>query len=105
MCGGQLRRVRDTLQETYINIPMSQYCSLTVDYTHTTSMARFLPALLALPLVGAIPAPAPMPMPTPPGIPSAATAQNQLAGLTVAAQGSSDGYDRDLFPHWDSQGK
>ncbi|EAU29946.1 hypothetical protein ATEG_09755 [Aspergillus terreus NIH2624] len=67
-------------------------------------MARFLPALLVLPLVGAIPAPAPMPMPTPPGIPSAATAQNQLAGLTVAAQGSSDGYDRDLFPHWDSQG-
>ncbi|KAL5357098.1 hypothetical protein BJX96DRAFT_4067 [Aspergillus floccosus] len=69
-------------------------------------MARYLPALLALPLVGAIPAPAPMPMamPTPPGIPSAATAQTQLAGLTVAAQGSSDGYDRDLFPHWDSQG-
>ncbi|KAE8143158.1 class I glutamine amidotransferase-like protein [Aspergillus pseudotamarii] len=27
-----------------------------------------------------------------------------LAGLTVAAQGSQDGYDRDLFPHWISQG-
>ncbi|BAE60828.1 class I glutamine amidotransferase-like protein [Aspergillus flavus] len=29
---------------------------------------------------------------------------NELAGLTVAAQGSQDGYDRDLFPHWISQG-
>ncbi|MEV4118000.1 DUF1524 domain-containing protein [Micromonospora sp. NPDC049645] len=37
---------------------------------------------------------------TPPGIPSAATAQSQLNALTVAAQGSTSGYSRDLFPHW-----
>jgi uncharacterized protein DUF1524 len=37
---------------------------------------------------------------TPPGIPSAATAQTELATLTVAPDGSMDGYDRDEFPHW-----
>jgi hypothetical protein len=37
---------------------------------------------------------------TPPGIPSAATARSQLSSLTVAADGSSSGYSRDLFPHW-----
>jgi hypothetical protein len=37
---------------------------------------------------------------TPPNIPSAATAQSQLNALTVAAQGSTSGYSRDLFPHW-----
>jgi hypothetical protein len=38
--------------------------------------------------------------PTPPGIPTASTAKSELAALTVAAQGSQDGYSRDLFPHW-----
>jgi hypothetical protein len=37
---------------------------------------------------------------TPPGIPSAATARSELAGLTVAAAGSGTTYNRDLFPHW-----
>ncbi|WP_439427762.1 HNH endonuclease family protein [Micromonospora sp. LA-10] len=37
---------------------------------------------------------------TPPGIPSKSTAQSQLNALTVAAQGSTAGYSRDLFPHW-----
>ncbi|MEU8182055.1 DUF1524 domain-containing protein [Micromonospora sp. NPDC049047] len=37
---------------------------------------------------------------TPPGIPSKATAQSQLNALTVATEGSSSGYSRDLFPHW-----
>ncbi|SNT30000.1 Protein of unknown function [Asanoa hainanensis] len=37
---------------------------------------------------------------TPPGIPSTASAQSQLNALTVAAEGSSSGYSRDLFPHW-----
>ncbi|CAN8096330.1 unnamed protein product [Discula destructiva] len=55
-------------------------------------------------LVAAIPAPAPMPMPTPPGIPSAASAKTALAGLTVATQVDDGNYDRDLFPHWSSQG-
>ena len=37
---------------------------------------------------------------TPPGIPSTGTAQSELNGLTVADEGSMDGYDRDKFPHW-----
>lgn len=37
---------------------------------------------------------------TPPGIPDAATARAELASLTVAPDGSMDGYDRDKFPHW-----
>ena len=37
---------------------------------------------------------------TPTGIPSKATAQSQLTGLTVAAQDTMSGYSRDLFPHW-----
>ena len=40
---------------------------------------------------------------TPPNIPSTATAQSQLNALTVAAQGSTSGYSRDLFPHWITQ--
>lgn len=40
---------------------------------------------------------------TPPGIPDATTARDYLGGLTVAADGSMDGYDRDEFPHWSSQ--
>lgn len=36
----------------------------------------------------------------PPNIPSAATAQSQLDGLTVRSEGSMSGYSRDLFPHW-----
>ncbi|PRX47492.1 uncharacterized protein DUF1524 [Prauserella shujinwangii] len=40
----------------------------------------------------------------PPGIPSESTARAQLAALTVAADGSMAGYDRDLFPHWSNQG-
>ena len=41
-----------------------------------------------------------LPAPTPPDIPSASTARTELNALTVAAQGSQDGYSRDLFPHW-----
>lgn len=37
---------------------------------------------------------------TPPNIPSKATAQAELDALTVAAEGSTSGYSRDLFPHW-----
>ncbi|WP_156754557.1 HNH endonuclease family protein [Actinokineospora pegani] len=36
----------------------------------------------------------------PPGIPGPAAATAALAGLTVAAEGSMDGYDREEFPHW-----
>lgn len=47
--------------------------------------------------------PAPEPIPSPPGIPSASTAEKELESLTVAAQGSQDGYDRAKFPHWIAQ--
>ncbi|MET9228716.1 HNH endonuclease family protein [Lentzea sp. NPDC003310] len=40
---------------------------------------------------------------TPPNIPSAATAKSELAGLTVATEGSMTGYSRDKFPHWITQ--
>lgn len=40
----------------------------------------------------------------PPGIPDPDTATTQLAELTVAPDGSMDGYDRDRFPHWSDQG-
>ncbi|MBV2364911.1 HNH endonuclease family protein [Streptomonospora nanhaiensis] len=36
----------------------------------------------------------------PPPPPSLAEAREQLAALTVEAEGSSSSYDRDLFPHW-----
>ncbi|WP_338696101.1 HNH endonuclease family protein [Streptomyces sp. Q6] len=39
----------------------------------------------------------------PPTPVSAATARTYLAELTVKAEGSSDGYSRDLFPHWITQ--
>lgn len=61
-------------------------------------MASLIASLLLSSL--ALAAPAPAPTPSPPGIPSASTAQSQLAALTVAPQGSSEGYSRDLFPHW-----
>ncbi|OZM71432.1 hypothetical protein CFN78_19975 [Amycolatopsis antarctica] len=41
----------------------------------------------------------------PPGIPDAATAKSQLAELTVQADGSQDGYDREKFNHWIDQGE
>lgn len=39
---------------------------------------------------------------TPPNIPSEATARSELATLRVAADGSSSGYSRDKFPHWNT---
>ena len=39
----------------------------------------------------------------PPTPVSGATARTYLAELTVKAEGSSDGYSRDLFPHWITQ--
>ena len=40
----------------------------------------------------------------PPPPPAASTAAEHLAALTVRAEGSGDGYDRDKFPHWIDQG-
>jgi hypothetical protein len=39
------------------------------------------------------------PLPAPTGVPTTSAAKTELAALTVAAQGSQDGYSRDLFPH------
>ncbi|KAF1986511.1 hypothetical protein K402DRAFT_332267 [Aulographum hederae CBS 113979] len=61
--------------------------------TTTTVLLSLLSLTTALPLVAR----------TPPGTPSPSTAKSLLAGLTVAAQGSQDGYSRDLFPHWITQ--
>ncbi|SDP81937.1 Protein of unknown function [Actinopolyspora xinjiangensis] len=36
----------------------------------------------------------------PPGTPDVARAEEMLAGLRTAPEGSMDGYDRDEFPHW-----
>jgi hypothetical protein len=55
----------------------------------TVAIAAFTGTLLAGPAVA-----------TQPGIPSKSTAQSRLNGLTVAAQGSTSGYSRELFPHW-----
>lgn len=40
-----------------------------------------------------------------PGLPTAEQARTELAGLTVAAQGSMRGYSRAKFPHWAQQGE
>ncbi|KAF2730766.1 secreted protein [Polyplosphaeria fusca] len=53
--------------------------------------------------VAALPAPVQLVKRTPPNIPSTSSANSMLSGLTVAAQGSQDGYSRDLFPHWITQ--
>ena len=63
-----------------------------------TRPSRLLAALLAGALAALVlttPAGA-----APTGIPSKATAQTWLTALTVATEGSSSGYSRDLFPHW-----
>ncbi|MHB9754008.1 HNH endonuclease family protein [Streptomyces sp. BYX5S] len=46
---------------------------------------------------------APSAQAAPPTPISAATARTYLSELTVKAEGSSDGYSRDLFPHWITQ--
>lgn len=59
------------------------------------SRASWVLALAIQPFLGGA-----LPAPSPPGIPSTSTATSELAGLTVAAQGSQDGYSREEFPHW-----
>ncbi|MEU7769843.1 HNH endonuclease family protein [Micromonospora taraxaci] len=61
----------------------------------TRYAAAVILAAVALVGISAQPAAA-----APPGIPSKATAQSQLNALSVATQGSTSGYSRDLFPHW-----
>lgn len=60
-----------------------------------------LTATAGITLAGLITAPsAQAALPTPV---SAATARTYLSSLTVAAEGSSDGYSQDKFPHWITQ--
>ncbi|WP_371538546.1 HNH endonuclease family protein [Streptomyces sp. NBC_00466] len=60
-----------------------------------------LTATAGITLAGLVTAPsAQAALPTPV---SAATARTYLSSLTVAAEGSSDGYSRDKFPHWITQ--
>ncbi|KAJ5382051.1 uncharacterized protein N7496_004479 [Penicillium cataractarum] len=66
-------------------------------------LSQALIAVLALRPAMIAALPAPEPVPSPPGVPSASTARSELAALTVAAQGSQDGYSRDKFPHWITQ--
>ncbi|MFI1965259.1 HNH endonuclease family protein [Streptomyces pathocidini] len=54
-------------------------------------------------LVGTVVLSGPAAQAAPPTPPSAATARSYLSELTVRAEGSSDGYSRDLFPHWITQ--
>jgi hypothetical protein len=61
---------------------------------------RWSLVLLAVVSSTAIVVPARPAAATPPNIPSKATAQAELNGLTVAAQGATSGYSRSLFPHW-----
>ncbi|QGV80851.1 HNH endonuclease family protein [Streptomyces ficellus] len=61
-----------------------------------------LAASAALTATGAL-ATAPAAQAAPPTPVSAATARTYLAQLTVRAEGSSSGYDRDKFPHWSTQ--
>ncbi|MFP8941163.1 HNH endonuclease family protein [Streptomyces fenghuangensis] len=61
-----------------------------------------LGALIAL-CAGLLFLSAPTAQAAPPTPPSASTARSYLASLTVRAEGSSDGYSRDKFPHWITQ--
>ncbi|KAH7080771.1 hypothetical protein FB567DRAFT_112893 [Paraphoma chrysanthemicola] len=65
--------------------------------------STILLALASAAFVSAAPAPVHLVARAPPNVPTAAQAQTQLAGLTVAAQGPQTGYSRDLFPHWITQ--
>ncbi|PQE20517.1 secreted protein [Rutstroemia sp. NJR-2017a BBW] len=58
--------------------------------------------LLLVALQGLLVHATPLPEPTPPGIPATTTAKTELAALTVKTAGSQDGYDRDLFPTWNT---
>ncbi|MFJ6697566.1 HNH endonuclease family protein [Streptomyces sp. NPDC091272] len=68
-------------------------------YARRAAVAASAAALAATGLLTT--APAALASPPPPV--SAATARTYLAALTVSAEGSSDGYSREKFPHWSTQ--
>ncbi|MFI0373550.1 HNH endonuclease family protein [Actinomadura sp. 1N219] len=65
----------------------------------TTATAMVMLATATTAITAANPANA-----APPPPPGAETAKRNLAALTVRAEGSDSGYDRDKFPHWSDQG-
>ncbi|MBB5933214.1 HNH endonuclease family protein [Streptomyces zagrosensis] len=77
--------------------------------TDTTSSRRGVYARRAtaigglVTLVGTLVLSGPSAYAAPPTPPDAATARTYLSQLTVKAEGSSDGYSRDKFPHWSTQ--
>ncbi|MEU8886314.1 HNH endonuclease family protein [Streptomyces sp. NPDC048442] len=68
-------------------------------YARRTTVAMGAAALAVTGLL----ATAPGALASPPPPVDAATARTYLAALTVGAEGSSDGYSRDKFPHWSTQ--
>ncbi|MFD5424433.1 DUF1524 domain-containing protein [Streptomyces sp. NPDC127084] len=71
-------------------------------YARRVSRATVLAASAALACATTL-LTAPAASAAPPTPVSAATARTYLAQLTVKAEGSSSGYDRDKFPHWITQ--
>lgn len=80
--------------------PITQSKNITMGFAQVSQVLIGLLALQPCLIAGL---PAPEPAPSPPGIPSASTARSELASLTVAPQGSQDGYSRAKFPHWIKQ--
>ncbi|GAA3489697.1 MULTISPECIES: HNH endonuclease family protein [Streptomyces] len=68
-------------------------------YARRTAVCLGAAALAATGLL----ATAPTALASPPPPVDAGTARTYLAALTVAAEGSSDGYSREKFPHWSTQ--
>lgn len=81
---------------------MSRTCKHTSPYRVYARRAGLVAGLAAL--TGTVLLTAPSAQAEPPTPPSASTALTYLGQLTVEAEGSSDGYSRDKFPHWSSQG-
>ena len=80
--------------------------SLFLTHSHpppTSTMKYFTLTIASAALSAALPTSNILQARAPPGVPTTAQAQSQLAGLTVAPQGSQTGYSRDLFPHWITQ--
>ncbi|MEU0397377.1 HNH endonuclease family protein [Streptomyces sp. NPDC006208] len=71
-------------------------------YARRIRRIAVLAAASALATTGLL-ATAPAAQAAPPTPVSAATARTYLSQLTVAAEGSTTGYSRDLFPHWITQ--
>ncbi|NWF27541.1 HNH endonuclease [Streptomyces sp. PKU-EA00015] len=71
-------------------------------YARRARRAAVLAAASAVAATGLL-ATAPAAQAAPPTPVSASTARSYLSQLTVAPEGSSTGYSRDLFPHWITQ--